>query len=382
MKKICDYYKCTGCTACMAICPKSCINMESDSYGFLHPHINQEKCINCGLCIKVCPNSNIVEKKYPNIAYAAWSLNNYDRETSTSGGISSVLSSYIIENKGIVYGAAFQNGIVKHIRVTSIKDLHRLKGSKYVQSNMEDIYTKAIHDIESNKLVLFWGTPCQIAGLKSLVTTKRTKNSNNIIYGDIICHGVPSQKILNDHLKKIVKNNVYDISFRDSEGYFLTLKKEKEIIYRKGFPQDKFLNGFQYGLFNRDCCYQCQYAYSHRISDITIGDFWGLGETSYPKKKVSVILCNTLKGQNLIKCVKDKLFLEERPINEAISGNSQLQHPSVKHEFYRLFHRIYPLLGYNVAINLSLTKFYIKHFIFKALYKNNRFQKLYNKKQY
>ena len=351
-----------------------------DVYGFLHPNINQNKCINCGLCVKVCPNNQKITKNYPNIAYAAWSLNAKDRETSTSGGVSSVLSSYVIENEGIVYGAAFQDGEVKHIRVTFKEDLYKLKGSKYIQSNIEDTYAKVIQDIVSNKLVLFWGTPCQIAGLKSLITTRHLKDTDKLIYGDIICHGVPSQKIFNDHLRSITKqkNKVYNISFRDPEGYYLTLNKENNIIYRKGFPEDKFLNGFQYGLFHRDSCYQCQYASPKRISDITIGDFWGLGETKYPKKKVSVILCNTTKGVNIIKKVQDKLFLEERPIEEAIYGNSQLQKPSAKHEFYNLFHKTYPKFGYNIAISLSLTKFYIKHFIFKILYKHKRFRNWYN----
>lgn len=383
MKEICPYEMCTGCTACANICPKSCIRMEPDRYGFLRPIINHVKCIDCGLCVRVCPNNGIIEKNYPQAAYAAWSLDAKDRETSTSGGVSSVLSSFVVNNGGVVYGAAFQNGCVEHIRVSQPQELYKLKGSKYVQSNLNNVYTLVLQDLLEGRRVLFWGTPCQTIGLKSFINNKRIKTLEKIIYGDIICHGVPSQKILNDHIKNVIGVKVkesYSLSFRDREGYFFTIKHNDKLWYRKGFPQDKYLNGFQYGLFHRNCCYQCPYASTERISGITIGDFWGLGETSYPKKKVSVILCNTEKGIDLIDSLQNKLFLEERPVEEAVRGNAQLQHPSKKHEFYNLFHWLYPRYGYRFAVNCSLLKFYLKHFIFRILYQNKRFQVWYNKK--
>lgn len=174
MKEICCHEDCTGCTACVSVCPLSCIHMEPDRYGFLRPVIDQNTCIDCGRCVKVCPNNKSNRKFYPRIAYAAWSLNSDDRETSTSGGIASVLSSFMISQGGVVYGAAYQDGVVKHIRVADSRELYRLKGSKYVQSYIyEDVFTKIGQDILAGKNILFWGTPCQTMGLKSYISNNK-----------------------------------------------------------------------------------------------------------------------------------------------------------------------------------------------------------------
>lgn len=185
---------------------------------------------------------------------------------------------------------------------------------------------------------------------------------------------------MQDHLKTICDiSSIQNIKFREPEGYFLTLvSNEGTILYRKGFPDDYYLNGFQYGLFHRPSCYQCPYASKERVSDITIGDFWGLGNTEYSKDKVSVILCNTKKGIDVINEVRDSIFLEQRSITEAISGNSQLRHPSQKHEFYNLFQVLYPILGYIVSVRICLMKSRIKYSIFKVLYQNKGFRHWYN----
>lgn len=382
MKDICPPIQCTGCAACANICPKRCIKMLQDKYGFLRPAINYTLCINCGLCQTVCPNNNPIAKNYPNICFAGWSIDYADRETSSSGGIASVLSNFTIEKGGIVYGAINIKTNVLHARCKKKSEVTQLKGSKYVQSYIsENLFKQIKKDIDNHLNVLFIGTPCQIAGLKNFLKN----DSYKVLYIDIICHGTPSQKILKDHIQSICTiSEVESIHFRDasSSDYFLTLKDNNgTILYRNNFPNDFYLNGFMYALFSRSSCYQCHYASPERISDITIGDFWGLGNTNYPKKKVSVILCNTPKGETIINDVHDRLFLDSRPIEEAIKGNLQLQAPSKKHEFYNLFHTLYPYIGYRITIHICLAKFYIKHQVFKLLYSNKNFRNYYNNKK-
>lgn len=382
MKAICPENQCTGCAACANICPQDSIRIVPDKYGYLYPTIDEDSCIDCHLCEKVCPNTISTEKREPIACYAGWSLDQSDRASSTSGGIASVFSTACIEQGGIVYGAINKGIETFHRRIDNKNQLPLLKGSKYVQSQItEQLFNSVKTDLKENREVLFIGTPCQIAGIKSYLT--QSKNLSKITFCDIICHGVPSEQILQDHIKSIVPTGtVSKINFRDKDGYFLTIKSiDNKILYRKGFPKDSYLVGFQYGLFHRPSCYQCHYAAKQRISDVTIGDFWGLGETTYPKKKVSVIICNTEKGLQLIKSVPDKLFLDERSIDEAVQGNAQLQAPSKKHEFYNLFRKLYPQYGYSFSVAVCLTKFHVKHFVYKILYKIPIFATWYNQKR-
>lgn len=380
MLEICNELQCTGCASCANRCPQQCITMQPDTYGYIHPVIDQNECIDCQICIKACPVNNEINYYSPQKAYAAWSLDSQDRETSTSGGIASVLSQYILSQNGIVYGAAVCHDCnVTHIRVSTTQELHLLKGSKYVQSSIHDCYKKVKEDLIAGKQVLFTGTPCQVAGLAQFLV----KPYPNLTTMDLICHGVPSLALLHKHIESVCDiNQVTSLSFREKEGYILDIKKGETNLYRKAFPYDTYLNGFMYGLFYRSSCYQCLYAKPKRISDITIGDFWGLGlitKFNHSKDKVSVILPNTPKGENLIQNCSHRLFLEEREVMEAINGNAQLQCPAKKHESYDLFRKLYPLLGYKMAMKVSLIKFFLKHYIFNILIRSHTFNQWYIK---
>lgn len=377
--EICKHEECTGCGACAGVCPKSCIILEGDEFGYIHPVIDQNACINCGMCVKVCPNNRDLDFWQPFSAYASWNLNSQQRESSASGGIAAVLSNAFIRNGGIVYGAVAQTkGGVSHQRADNANDCNKFKGSKYVQSSLPRSIYNALHDdLKENRKVLFFGTPCQTAAIRSF-----SKDHPNLYCVDIICHGVPSQKILRDHINMVTNGRLKDIvsfSTRDNRGFYFKLSTNSDIIYDESFPKDAYENAFQYALFYRPSCYQCHYSKPQRQSDITIGDFWGLGKTEYPKEKVSVVLPITEKGSQLLDSIRDAVFLEERSVVEAVKGNHNLQRPSSKHEFYNLFRYLYPRFGYKTAVNLSLLKFRIKQSIFKLLVKNKAFRNYYYK---
>ena len=244
--------------------------------GHLYPYIDQELCIDCGLCKNICPSLHPSLKNKPITAFAAWSKDENDYKSSTSGGAASVLSQYTIDQGGVVYGCAMLPDIdVKHIRVTDKDDIKLLKGSKYVQSNILDIIPRLKEDVKSNKLTLFIGTPCQVAAIKSLFKEK----PNNLLLVDLICHGVPSLDLLKNHIEKVAYHPHYDtVLFREGTGIYVIVVVDGKEVYRQALKQprykDFYINAFFDGYTYRDSCYQCQYACPERVSDITIGDFW------------------------------------------------------------------------------------------------------------
>lgn len=379
MTEICPKDECTGCGVCAAVCPKDCIKIVGDDFGYLHPEIDNNICINCMRCAKTCPNNNVIDFHTPSHTFASWALDNEERESSTSGGIASVLARAIIAEGGVVYGAVgYGAGNVEHRRAENIEDIDIFKKSKYVQSTItKEIYQDISKDLSSQREVLFIGTPCQTAAVRAM-----NKKSERLICVDLICHGIPSQKLLKEHIQMVVgkdASGVTSFTTRDEEGHYLTLWVGDRLIYRKPFPEDQYLNAFQYGLFYRPSCYQCHYARPERQSDITIGDFWGLGETDYPHRKVSVILANTRKGRDCLTKIGNIVFMDPRPLIEAVDGNSQLRHPSPKHKYYTLFREIYLKKGYKTAITQSLREFYIKNKIYRIVSSIPGFTKWYKK---
>lgn len=340
---ICEKKKCTGCFACYNICPKGAIEMKEDEFGFIYPKINKEKCINCGLCKKVCPSINKVQKNEPLKCYAMYSKIQDIRNNSTSGGVATQISKHFIENNGVVYGAAFkENCIVSHKRITKIDDLKSLQGSKYVHSYITDTYKQVKKDLIDNKSVLFIGTPCQIAGLKKYLI----KDYEKLYLIDIICHGVPSQKYLKDEVLRLNKNLKIDrVNFRKNNNYGFYLIKNNKCIYEATKEKSPYADSFMIGISLRDNCQKCTYADRKRISDITIGDFWGLNKNSklYQEKEngVCTVICTTNKGLDLINRVKDYFELEERSYDESVNGNTQLRCPINNYEEAQNFKKDY-----------------------------------------
>lgn len=358
--EICQPSLCTGCTACYSKCPKNSITMTEDGEGFLRPVIDEATCISCGVCQKVCPANNNLKLNTPFKVYAGWDNDSDSKSKSSSGGIGTLLAQKFINHGGVVCGAVFSNGThVCHRIITSIEDIDKLRGSKYIQSSLVNCYTQIKNILDSKKPVLFIGTPCQVSGLKSFVGS----NQSFLYTVDLICHGTPSHKVLQSYIADINKSfgcTIDSCTFRDDTGYNLCFKEKSKTIYSKEFTADLFGIGFLRGLFNRPVCYHCKYAQRDRCGDITIGDFWGIGsdfiEKYHPKNGLSVIMQNTEKSAYLIDFIKDNAFLCPREIDEAVNGNKQLRFPSHKHKNRTKFFATLPQKGFSKTSKICLTK--------------------------
>lgn len=363
MEVICDKIHCTGCGLCAALCPKHCITMQAGNLGHLYPEIDQSVCVDCRLCKKNCPQLGDMEFRYPQKAYAAWAKDDDDYKSSTSGGAASVFTHYILKNGGVVYGCVCRPGIrIEHVRVERMEDADKLKGSKYVQSNIVGVLPEIRNDVNSGRRVLFIGTPCQVAAVKRMFK----EQPNNLLLVDIVCHGVPSNKWLADYITdylRIIGDGVTSVMFRFPDSFSLCVYSQGRMAYKsnnlwinryRDLYCDTFIDGFTY----RDSCYCCRYARLERISDITIGDFWGLGkekDDSYMPAHpygISCVLQVTGNGKDLIQAVKDELNIYERPITEAINGNDQLRKPKKKTLRIKIFRQIHDYLGIGTAYRL------------------------------
>lgn len=313
--EICEKNKCTGCMACMNACPKGSISMQYDDTYELHPIIS-DGCVSCGKCRMVCPiNNTDKNKQVSKICYAAYSLK--DRDGTSSGGLATSISKYVLQYGGRVCGCVF-DGTVHHIVANDIMAVDAMRGSKYVQSNIGYCYDE-IKEIVKDHLCLFIGTPCQVAALRNIVG-----ESENLICIDLICHGVPSPHFLNVVLQDF--NEVNSISFRNKSDFSLKINGLTTA------RAEKYMTAFLHGMSFRESCYQCPFAENSRVGDLTIGDFWGIEHFTETGKGVSCVLVNTEKGKQIINAIRDELYVEERSFEEAYRENPQLKQPSKKHK--------------------------------------------------
>jgi len=330
--KICE--NCTGCASCLASCPVSAISMVQSEEGFYIPVIDENKCINCGLCKKICPQNSYEEKEleYEQKCYAAV-YNNDIALKSSSGGMFTLLSEYVLEKNGYVCGAAFSDDFkkVEHIIVDNKNDLEKLRVSKYLQSYVGDIYKKIKELLDNDNYVLFSGTPCQVSGLKSYLR----KDYEKLLTVDIVCHGVPSPKVWERYLEEISNGRkVISASFRSkSKGWAPALKIEYSdgSILEEDCVVNIYFQAFLKDLICNKTCGKCKYTNLNRQGDVTIGDFWKIEEKSKVfenKNGVSLVLLNNKKFIKDFEDIKDKiLVLEKRPLEDALSSNSVLEMP-------------------------------------------------------
>ncbi|MFR1757493.1 MAG: Coenzyme F420 hydrogenase/dehydrogenase, beta subunit C-terminal domain, partial [Thomasclavelia spiroformis] len=315
-----DKSMCSGCHGCMNICPKNCITMKEDNEGFWYPIVDREKCIECGLCEKSCPILNDMSVKNSPKAYACYNKDDEIRKESSSGGIFTLLASYIIKRGGVVYGAAFNNKFeVEHIQVSTIDDLSKLRGSKYVQSKLGNTYSEIKKLLSQEKLVYFSGTPCQVDGLLSFLN----KKYDNLICQDIICHGVPSPKLWKYYLRQFKLEDNAKIVFRDKstgwDSYSFTINQNNK--YSQLASQNDYMKVFLKDLCLRPSCYDCHSKSLHRNSDITLGDFWGIKEIyseMYDENKgTSLVFINSDKGKNIFNKILNEIKFKYVDIDKA-----------------------------------------------------------------
>lgn len=349
---LCSITECTGCLACMNVCGKQAISIDKDNLGKTYPHVNSQKCVECKACQLVCPVLNPPSKRIPSNVYAAWSTNTLDIIKSSSGGVATMLGRNIINSGGIVCGAAVVDGEVQHIMAETVEQLEKLRGSKYVQSNPKNSYKVIKGLLKKGRKIAFIGTPCQTAAMKNYLN----EEVDNLVLIDLICHGVPPHEYLKEYLSQI-SNEYDDFSFRGSNDWCLTTYFKGNIVYKQSRFTDLYYQAFEDGLIFRDNCYKCPYATKERVSDITIGDFWGLDRTTLRHSydgKVSVILVCTEKGRKLIEELDDDVILEERTLEEATNKEqTNLNRPSLVPKDRFLFEQKYKKYGFVKAVKAT-----------------------------
>ncbi|NLJ70776.1 MAG: 4Fe-4S dicluster domain-containing protein [Clostridiaceae bacterium] len=351
---------CYGCGACANSCIYNAITMVPDQQGFLYPHIEQEKCVNCGLCKKSCPIA--LEEKHKNEKCdEVLGVKNQDiiREKSSSGGIYTALSDWILEQNGVCIGVQYNEKMeVVHAEADNKEQRDAFLGSKYVQSNIGFIYRRTYEILNSGKLVMFSGTPCQIAGLKQFLKNKKY-DEDLLVLVDIVCHGVPSPKIWKDYVSFIEKKyhgKLEDYSFRDKEvgwrGYHIRVNFANGNVIKDNHITQSFAK-----LFLRDCmlrpsCFYCPYASLSSVGDITIGDFWGIEKIDSDfsdNKGISMVLSNTSKGNKIVSTLLDLLSLKNSSYSSDVLKQHNLFNSTNYGEIYDEFWHLYSRKGFTAV---------------------------------
>lgn len=377
MIHITDKKNCCGCSACVQRCPKQCILLKEDDEGFLYPKVDEDKCINCGLCEKVCPILNQAEKIQPQEVLAVKNPNEKERMASSSGGVFLPLAREVINNGGVVFGAVYdEHWEVHHVYAEKIEDVYPMMGSKYLQSKIENSFKDAERFLKQGCEVLFVGSPCQIAGLRTYL---RNKEYPNLLAVDFLCHGVPSPGVWRRYLAEtysvvclkekcrlqaagknsvllsslIAKSPIGDIKFRDKaeSGWkkfrFVVRKKsaskaDQNTVLSSDIHYDNtFMRGFLSDIYLRPSCYECKCKNGVNHSDLTIGDYWAARVTDQDfddDKGLGLVLVNTAKGKEFF----DKLDMITRQstLDKAHLCNGGFNENTLPHPKRNLFFKL------------------------------------------
>ena len=356
--------ECSACGACLAVCPANAIEMKENSEGFRYPTIREDTCMHCGKCIQVCRLRQTEEKYKPLEVYAAVGSREALVQKSASGGVFASLAMTCLNSGGLVSGAVMdidgQSVQVYHMLTDSTKDIARIQGSKYVQSDAWKCYKDIMGAVRTGKRVLFSGTPCQVSAVKRI-----TGDPDNLITMDLICHGVPSLRMLNDYVELLNRRfcgKVAQVAFRDKscrKSFCARIDVQRQNTFKKLYIRANYLSYYQYfldGSIYRDSCYDCPYACIERIADITIGDYWGiekfhaedLAKRNMPEKTDwSCILVNTEKGKAFLTEYGHALEMYPSEAVYVAKDNRQLNTPSKMPEQRETIMKIYTETGYS-----------------------------------
>ena len=323
---------CSGCEACANICPKGAIEMTRDAEGFAYPKINPELCIQCGRCDATCPALNFKAKEIDSLPKVFAAI--YDDEKilrhSSSGGIFSALSEIVLKSGGIVFGAGFdKNWRVEHTCAKNFDELENLRGSKYVQSKIGDVYKK-VQDALKSTNVLFSGVPCQCAGLKHFLG----RDYENLLTVEIICHGVPSPALWENYIDELgYAHEITNVNFRSkrhgwSSRFDVNFADKEPLV----IPTTKNLYGklFLSGISERPSCNACKFKFPNGQSDLTLGDAWGVKDflpEMYDSRGVSIVFVHTDKGKNFFE--QASLKTQEIKFADAVKKNPRFLSPTI-----------------------------------------------------
>lgn len=366
---------CCGCGACDQACPKQCISLEVDNEGYWYPHVDINLCINCGLCERVCPVKHIDEERTPLKVYAAVNKNESIRAKSSSGGIFTLIAQAVLDKGGVVFGVKFdKDWNVVFSYTENVDGLDEFRCSKYVQAWVGNAYKEVKSFLKKGRIVLFTGTPCQIAGLRHYLQ----KDYDNLLLTDLLCEGVPSPRVWKRYLNEeiallrekkfssphpVSKNDVFveGISFRNKRlgwkkfSFSLTLSTIDGSGKKFSFAQyENRDSAYMQAMFRyldlRPICYECPFKCCKSGSDITIADYWGINKL-HPEmdddKGTSMVYLNTEKG--CLNFPLDKVNFLETSYEEAFPYNNVVT-SSKKHKNRDLF--FYDLDKYDSVIKL------------------------------
>lgn len=377
-----DKFTCTGCFACAVTCSVHALKVEFDEIGFSYPSIDKEYCLKCGACTRVCP---VLNKESDNRVLGCYAAQHIDMEVvakSASGGVFSAIAEKVLARHGVVYGCEMSTCDCKarHVRVTGVSDLPRLQGSKYVQSELNNIFNEVIADLSSGQDVLFSGTPCQCAGLRKSVPLRL---QSRLLLVEVVCHGVMSPllfEVYKQELSSRANSPIKEVLFRDKKSYpgrssFVVRfeNSDKDICVRS--YTDPYGRLFQSRLALRNSCYRCPTRGNNSCADLTIGDYWGV-EKFHPELQgrgaISVVIVRTSKGESSF--FNARLSRWKTDYTSAIKDNPSIWKDTCRNEAqYALFLRFFQKMPFMKAVICTLDGPWVIRAMRRVIRKTKRF---------